>query len=109
MTLNNGFESINLTSTIQSDLPAIHDETIPIKKLQSIPVSTSEDDDEEEEEEEEEDDELDPGEFISTGVNKQQQRVQDDLNKISNRDDTPALLQSTIENLKNSSKVRLIH
>lgn len=101
MTLNNGFESINLTSTIQSHLPAIHDETIPIKKLQSIPVSTSEDDDEEEEEE---DDELDPGEFISTGVNKQQQRVQDDLNKISNRDDTPALLQSTIENLKNSSK-----
>ena len=102
MTLNNGFESINLTSTIQSDHKGIHEETIPIKKLQSIPVSTSEDEDDDE------DDELDPGEFISTGVSKTQKRTkgseQEDTNKISNRDVTPALLQSTIENLKNSSK-----
>ena len=47
---NNGFESINLASTI---LGPYQEEDTPIKRLHSIPASTSEDEDE-----------LDPEEFI---------------------------------------------
>ncbi|RCK64591.1 Autophagy-related protein 28 [Candida viswanathii] len=104
--LNNGFESINLASTIQSEYPGLNEEIIPIKKLQSIPVSTSEDEDE--------DDELDPGEFISTKDTKERQQQQqqpfvkqfgsDGASKKAKKEETPALLLSTIENLKNSSK-----
>ncbi|RCK57581.1 Autophagy-related protein 28 [Candida viswanathii] len=103
--LNNGFESINLASTIQSEYPGLNEEIIPIKKLQSIPVSTSEDEDE--------DDELVPGEFISTKDTKEQQQQQqpfvkqfgnDGVSKKMKAEETPALLLSTIENLKNSSK-----
>ena len=52
----NGFESINLASTV---LGAYQEEDTPIKRLHSIPASTSEDEDE-----------LDPEEFISNKVHK---------------------------------------
>lgn len=53
---NNGFESINLASTI---LGPYQEEDTPIKRLHSIPASTSEDEDE-----------LDPEEFILNKVDK---------------------------------------
>ena len=53
---NNGFESINLASTI---LGPYQEKDTPIKRLHSIPASTSEDEDE-----------LDPEEFILNKVDK---------------------------------------
>ncbi|EMG47261.1 hypothetical protein G210_2428 [Candida maltosa Xu316] len=83
--INNGFDSINLASTIHSDL---RENPISKRLPSTIPMSTSEDD---------EDDELDPEEFISS---KEDHKP---VNKRFGNAKSAALLHSTMENSRISS------